>query len=191
MSSERAITVEEFERIAPLLDSPSELVDGKLRVMSPTNFRHGLISAHLAFILKLYMREHPNVGVVVGEETGFRINDPRHPVQAPDAAFVSAARVPRATHDVDDPLDHFMDGAPDLAIEILSPSDVFTETQEKALRWLTAGAREVWLVDGRHEVVYVLRPREEMRALRRDDVLSSPHLLPGFSLPLPELFATR
>jgi Uma2 family endonuclease len=52
MKSERAMTVEEFERIAPLLDSPSELVDGKLRLMTPTNYRHGLLSAEIAHILK-------------------------------------------------------------------------------------------------------------------------------------------
>ena len=129
------MTVEEFERIAPPLDSPSELVDGKLRLMTPTNYRHGLLSAEITHILKTYLDAHPEMGEVVGAETGFRINDPHYPVQAPDAGFIRAERAPREEQGKDDPLDHFMVGPPDLAVEVRSPSERFAAVRAKAERW--------------------------------------------------------
>jgi len=191
MSAERAMTVEEFERIAPLLDSPSELVDGRLRLMSPTNYLHGLLASHVAFILKLYVQTQPDPGDVVGAETGFRINDPRYPVQAPDAAYISAARAPRDSPDGDDPLEHFMDGAPDLAVEVRSPSETFAAIRGKCQRWLNAGSRETWIVDGHRETVHVMRPTGDVVVLHKTDTLTSPDMLPGFSLTLTELFTRR
>ena len=95
MTAERAMTVEEFERIAPLLDGPSELVDGRLRLMSPTGFAHGVLALRIGAALDRYAEEHAEAGEAVGAETGFRIDDPHHPVQAPDAAFVGVNRISR------------------------------------------------------------------------------------------------
>ncbi len=191
MSVERAMTVEEFERIAPLLNSPSELVDGRLRLMSPTNYLHGLLTNRIALALNLYLQTHPDPGDVVGAETGFRINDPHYPVQAPDAAYISAERAPRDSPDGDDPLEHFMDGAPDLAVEVRSPSETFAAIRGKCQRWLTAGSRETWIVDGHRETVHVMRLPGDTVVLRKTDTLTSPDVLPGFSLTLAELFARR
>ncbi len=191
MSAERAMTVEEFERIAPLLDGPSELVDGRLRIMSPTNYLHGLLTNRVALALNLYLQTHPDPGDVVGAETGFRINDPRYPVQAPDAAYIGAERVPRAAPDGDDPLEHFMDGAPDLAVEVRSPSETFAAIRGKCQRWLNAGSRDAWIVDGHRETVHVMRPTGDVVVLHKTDTLTSPDVLPGFSLSLAELFARR
>ncbi len=191
MSSQRAMTVEEFERIAPLLDSPSELVDGTLHLMSPTNYRHGLLSGKIAHLLNAYLDAHPDVGEVVGAETGFHIADPRHPVQAPDAGFIRVDRVPREGQGDEDPLDHFMEGAPDIAVEVRSPSERIAAVRAKAERWLKAGATEVWIVDGQREAVQVLRRDMEPMALRGDDALTSQDLLPGFSVTVRDLFARR
>lgn len=191
MRNTRAMTVEEFERVAPLLDSASELVDGTIRLMSPTNYRHGLLTGRIAYLLNVYLDAHPEIGEVVGAETGFRINDPRHPVQAPDAGFISAARAPREEQGEDNPLDHFMEGAPDIAVEVRSPSERLAAVRAKADRWLAAGAREVWIVDGHRGVVHVLRRATEPVVLQPGDVLTAPHVLPGFAVPVTELFARR
>jgi Uma2 family endonuclease len=185
------LTVEEFERIAPLLDGPSELVDGKLRLMSPTNFRHGILSNRLGHIITSFLEEHLEVGGdVVGAETGFRIDDPRRPVQAPDVGYVRAGRAPDETGD-EDSLDHFMDGPPDLAVEVRSPSERASALRAKADRWLTAGTNTVWIVDGRRETVQVLRPGTAPITLTRDETLTAPEVLPGFAVPVARLFARR
>jgi Uma2 family endonuclease len=189
MINERSMTVEEFERIAPLLDGPSELVDGRLRLMSPTNYRHGLLSSKIAYLLYDYAARHPGTGEVVGAETGFRINHPRYPVQAPDAGFIRADRAPGRSHGAVQDLDHFMDGAPDLAVEVRSPGERLAALQAKAQRWLESGSRAVWIVDGRREVVYHLRRDTPPQILNSADLLEESEVLPGFSVSVAELFA--
>lgn len=192
MASERPMTVEEYERIAPYLNGPSELVDGRLRLMSPTGFLHGVLANRIGGALDRYVEEHPDAGEATGAETGFRIDDPQHPVQAPDAAFVAAARVPHWTGSGrDDPAMRFMRGAPDLAVEVRSPDDTIEEMQAKARRWLTAGSRQVWLVDGIRLAVEVWRPDAPPTLLRLGDTLEAPDLLPGFALDLARLFRRR
>ncbi len=192
MASERRMTVDEYERIAPYLDGPSELVDGRLRLMSPTGFLHGVLANRIGVALGRYVEEYPDAGEATGAETGFRIDNPQHPVQAPDAAFVAAARVPISTGaGRDDPAMRFMRGAPDLAVEVRSPDDTIEEMQAKARRWLAAGSREVWLVDGLRLTVEVWRPDAPPTVLRPGDTLQTSDLLPGFALDLARLFRRR
>lgn len=191
MSSERAMTVEEFERIAPLLDSPSQLVDGTLHLMSPSSYRHGLLTGKIAHILNTYLDAHPEMGEVVSAETGFRINDRHYPVQAPNAGFIRAAHTPRARQGKDNPLDHFMVGAPDIAIEVRSPSERLAAVRAKAERWLAAGSSDVWIVDGRREIVHVLRRDAAPIVLHGDDVLTAPDVLPNFAVAVGDLFVRR
>lgn len=191
MTTERAMTVEEFERIAPLLDGPSELVDGRLRLMSPTGFMHGVLAIRIGSALDRYAEEHPDAGEAVGAETGFRIDDPSHPVQAPDAAFVSADRVPASTgQGRDDPALRFVQGPPDLAAEVRSPDDSMAEMRAKARRWLAVGCHEVWVIDGQRQTVEVWRHGAKPVLLHMSDTLTSP-LLPGFFLSLAHLFRRR
>ncbi|HZS86751.1 MAG TPA: Uma2 family endonuclease [Chloroflexota bacterium] len=189
MINERSMTVEEFERIAPLLDGPSELVDGRLRLMSPTSYRHGLLSGKMAYLLCDYATRHPGTGEVVGAETGFRINHPRYPVQAPDAGFIRAGRAPGRSRGAARGLDSFMHGAPDLAVEVRSPDERLAAIQARALRWLEAGSQAVWIVDGRREVVHRLHRGTPPRILNSADLLEEPEVLPGFSVLVAELFA--
>lgn len=85
----------------------------------------------------------------------------------------------------------FMHGAPDLAVGVRSPDDTIDEMQAKARRWLAAGSREVWLVDGLRSTVEVWRPDAAPTLLHRGDTLLAPGLLPGFSLDLTRLFRRR
>jgi Uma2 family endonuclease len=192
MATERQMTVEEYERIAPYLDGPSELVDGRLRLMSPTGFLHGVLSNRLGGALDRFVEAHPEAGEATSAGTGFRIDNPEHPVQAPDAAYISAARVPVSSGSGrDDPAMRFMQGAPDLAVEVRSPDATIEEMQAKARRWLAAGSQEVWLVDGLRFTVEVWRSDTAAALLRMGDTLRSPSLLPGFALDLARLFRRR
>jgi Uma2 family endonuclease len=102
-------------------------------------------------------------------------------VRAPDVAFVSSDRIE------DRPPAKFFPGPPDLAVEVLSPSDTASEVQEKAEAWLNSGCREVWLVDPRRKMATKLTPVEDSIVQQSVETLSI-DLLPGFSLAVAELF---
>src|SRR5207302_6065020 len=108
-----------------------------------------------------------------------------HPdtVRAPDVSFLSRERL--AEHPV--PETGFYPGAPDLAVEVMSPSDRRAEVEEKVAEYLDAGAREVWVVDTALTLVDVITKRSR-RSLQRHEVLTT-EILPGFSLPLADLFS--
>ncbi len=162
--------------------------------MSPTGLLHGILSARIAGVLDRYLDEHPALGEIAGAETGFRVDDPRRPVMAADAAFVRAERlpdIPEGPIKRDDPFVRFMDGPPDLAVEVRSPDDSAKDMAEKARAWVRVGAREVWLIDGMRETVRVFRTDGPPAALAKGDTLTSLDVLPGFALPLADLFRRR
>jgi len=103
-------------------------------------------------------------------------------VRAPDAAFVRSGR-PEASYR------GFYPGAPDLAIEVLSPDDRPGYVREKVAEWLEAGARAVWVVDPRIRTVTVHQPRRKPKRLGEDDTLRGGAVLPGFELPVAAIFA--
>jgi Uma2 family endonuclease len=132
---------------------PCELVRGELVMMSPAELEHGVIAQRIAAFLHAYVSAR-RLGVVTAAETGFVLSRSPDTVRAPDVAFVSASRLPRGS------ATGFFEGAPDLAIEVLSPSD----TRDQAARsraaakigdWLAAGCQEVWCVDPASRTVTV------------------------------------
>jgi Uma2 family endonuclease len=158
-----------------------ELLQGELMMMSPSGSMHGRYCAFLAASLWDYVDEHKS-GMVFGAETGFILARNPDTVRAPDVAFVTRERLP-------DPLPTgFFPGPPDLAVEVLSPSDRAGEVTAKTRGWLAAGCREVWLVDPETKTVTLHRPDGTIVQLSSSDILESPLLLPGFRKPLAELF---
>jgi len=158
-----------------------ELVRGKLRVMAPVNFRHGRFVAWLVRQVGDFV--DTNALGVVGTETGFVLARRPDIVLAPDIAFVQADRVPLPADQ-----DSYAELAPDLAIEVLSPSNRAQEMVDKVLLYLEAGTRLVWVFDPNREAVAVHTPDRLARTLLADDVLDGGDVLPGFSLPVAELF---
>ena len=123
------------------------------------------------------------MGVVFGAETGFWTERNPDTVRAPDAAFVSNERLPAEGL----PRGYFQ-GAPDLAVEVVSPGDSAAEVRGKAEEWLQAGARLVWLVYPESRAVTVFRSREDVRTLASTDELTGEPVLPGFRCRVEELF---
>ncbi|MEK6375990.1 MAG: Uma2 family endonuclease [Acidobacteriota bacterium] len=154
-----------------------ELVRGELRKMSPSGARHGRVAARIVASLLNHV-DRQRLGAVYSSETGFRISRQPDTVRAPDAAFVRTERVVDTAS--------FFDGPPDAAFEVISPGDTYTEIEEKTLDWLRAGVRTVVVVDPRTESVRVHRAAG---ATAVADVVEIDDVIPGWPLPLSELFA--
>lgn len=180
----------QFERVTAeeLLAMPDdglrrELIDGEVLVTPPPGEEHGVVAARMLIKLGSHVLAH-NLGIVHAAETGFRIGSDPDTVLAPDAAFVSRERVERAAVGKG-----YRAGAPDLAVEVVSPSDSFVDVEAKVARWLEAGCRMVIVINPARRAATVYRSRDEIALLTESDVLDGGDVVPGWSLPLRELFA--
>jgi len=158
-----------------------ELVRGELRMMIPAGGEHGRIAGTLALVLGGHVRAG-NLGTFYGAETGFVLSIDPDTVRAPDFAFVRAERGRP-------PLRGYVPGAPDLAVEVLSPDDRPGYVREKVAEWLEAGARAVWVVDPRDRTVTIHEPGRPPLLLAETESLSGGDVLPGFELPVRDVFA--
>ena len=172
------------EDLARLEDGAAryDLIRGELIKLNPAGFRHGNLAAAFAQYLRDFVRRE-HLGVVVGAETGFRLGPDT--VLGPDAAFVRSDRLPPESE-----WDAFLPLAPDLAVEIVSPSDRATYVMDKVMEYLDAGVRMVWIVEPRRRTVTIYRADHAARVLTEADALDGEDVLPGFSLPVAEFFAT-
>ena len=159
-----------------------ELVRGKLRRMTPAGNIHGHVSMRLGSGLEQFVREN-RLGRVYAADTGFRLGSDPDTVRAPDVAFVSRDRLEEVGE-----VPGYWPGAPDLAAEVLSPSDTHAEVTEKSLAWLEAGCRLVLAVDPSQRTVTAYRSREDIGILTRGDTIDGADVVPGFALPVSDLF---
>jgi Uma2 family endonuclease len=160
-----------------------ELVKGELKKMSPAGFEHGVVGMTLGMLLAYYVKAN-NLGVVCLAETGFKIASDPDTVLAPDASFVRRERIPQSGLPK-----AFYPGAPDLAVEVVSPGDTKKEVAGKVEDWLTAGASAVWIVNPKRRTVTVHRPQAEAITLGENDELDGQDVVPGFRCNVSEIFA--
>ena len=153
--------------------------------MTPAGFRHGVIAQRLAQRLSVYV-ESADLGVVVAAETGFQIGHDPDTVRAPDIAFVSRERAPAR-----DRLTGYYPGAPDLAVEVISVGDHYVDVSQKTADWLSAGVRQVWVVDPQLCQVAMYRSATDVQILTEKDTLEGGTMLPGFACPVAEIFCVR
>ena len=158
-----------------------ELVDGDLVRMTPAGAEHGVVAARVAHVLQEYADTQG--GVCCGGETGFILRRTPDVVRAPDAAFVSRERVPKNGIPKS-----FWPFAPDLAVEVPSPNDRFSEVHLKIAEYFAAGTRLVWIVEPATRRVHVYRSPHEVQVLERDGELTGGDVLPGFRCAVKRLF---
>jgi Uma2 family endonuclease len=165
-------------------DIRRELVNGRVIEMPPHGFPHGEIVGRVCRRLVEHV-EPTRAGRVVAGDIGFVLNVPGDPerVRAPDVAYVSLARLPEGRRP-----EGFMMGAPDLAVEVLSPSDAVGDIQQKVRDYLDAGARLIWLIAPESRTATVYRADGSARLLRDPDTLDGEDVLPGLSIRLSDLF---
>ncbi len=159
-----------------------ELVEGELHMMSPAGGRHGRIAGKLFLRVGNHVERH-DLGVAFAAETGFLLQQNPDTVRAPDVSFVSHTRLGAfANHPGYLPL------APDLAAEVVSPTDHFSEVEAKAEAWLSAGVQVVLVVDPQSSSIRVYRSLAQILVIR-DGLLDLGDILPDFTLDVVELFA--
>jgi Uma2 family endonuclease len=159
-----------------------ELVLGELHMMSPAGHEHGRVAMRIGSILEQHVRMH-QLGTVYAAETGFLLSREPDTVRAPDAAFVSRERLTQAVE-----VAGYLPLAPNLVAEVVSPHDTFTQVEEKAHAWLEAGTSMVLVVDPGTRTVRVYRTKDNIAVLYEGDQLDAGDVVPGWKLPVGELF---
>ena len=169
------------DELFDLPDSPfrHELVKGELLTMPLPFKEHGAVSANLTFALMQYVKTN-KLGVVYAE-AGFKLESDPDTVLGPDVAFVRRERVTISKK--------YGEGAPDLAVEVISPSDRPQRIKWKTEQWIQHGARAVWNVNPQTMTVSVYRENGEVRHFSGADILTDDDLLPGFKISLTEIFS--
>jgi Uma2 family endonuclease len=159
-----------------------ELVRGELRRMTPAGNRHGYIVGELFAELRNHVKAN-NPGRTYAAETGFKVASDPDTVRAPDAAFISRQQVEKTGS-----TEGYWPGAPDLAVEVVSPNDTHSEVVEKTLAWLEAGSRMVLVADPGNRTLTVYRSPRDVSVLRQGDTADGGDVVPGWTLPVAQLF---
>ena len=179
----RTYTVEEFMRL-PDDGRVYELAQGRLERMSPTGGEHGRIASVLHTYLTNYVWEH-DLGETFAAETAFVLDPEEGTVRAADVAFVAAARLDGINEDA-------VPFPPDLAVEVVSPSDRAGVVRRKVAEYQRAGVSLVWVVNLRRQTIDVYHPHKTVpTVLGSDDELDGEDVVVGFRLPVLAVFARR
>jgi len=158
-----------------------ELVEGVLVEMPPAGAIHTIISALLVRLLGNFVADNHLGGYVTDAQGGYQLAEAPDTVRAPDAAYIAGVRVSELTGT-------YFKGAPDLAVEVISPNDKAVDVQEKVDEYLDHGSRIVWTVYPKTRAVVVHTP-DGSRTLHENDTLDGGDILPGFRLPVRDIFA--
>lgn len=183
MTATKLVTAEELERM-PDDGFRYDLIAGELIKQMPAGLEHGALAAVIAWILNNFVIPR-ELGLVVGAETGFLLaRNPDH-VLGPDVAFIRADRLPSS----EEAWKKYLPLPPDLAVEIVSPSDRAKTIRDKVIDYLDHGVRLLWVVHPTRRTVTVWTAERITRVLREDEELDGGDVLPGFSVRVGEIFS--
>ena len=182
VASEKKVWTDEEFMALPDDGGRYELVDEQVVDMGNSGMEHGNISAYLCGLIELYVRPK-KLGVTCDSSTAFTLKSGNK--RSPDFSFVSKERLqglrrlPKG----------FFQGAPDLAIEVISPSNTFEEIHTKLVEYFDNNCRVVWVINPDERSVVVYRQPQPDRLLKMTDSLDGEEVIPGFTLPVAQLFA--
>jgi Uma2 family endonuclease len=180
-TAQKLLTAEEFATLPGPDDRQCELIRGIISAYEEhPSWSEGWIRGKIGHLLYDFVAPR-KLGLVAGR-TGFVLERNPDTVRAPGVCFVRADRLPRE-------LPTYLDGAPDLAVEVQSPSNRKREMAEKIAQYLRTGSRLVWYVDTTHRTITVYRPRLDAIVLNLGDRLSGYGVLPSFDCPVAEIFS--
>ncbi len=167
--------------LEPVLDADREyeIVDGQPEEKVKGGALHGGVGARLIGELWGHVKTN-HLGGIYGADTTFMIGENQ---RLPDIAFVATSRIPWEGEP-----EGIWPIAPDLAIEIVSPTDLYLKLVSKVHDYLAAGVHQVWLVSVEHRTVTVYASRTDARIFQETDEIAGGDLIPGFRLEIAELF---
>ena len=160
-----------------------ELIRGELCETMPSGGRHGEVVVLACLALGNFIVPR-RLGRLAASDSGVLLERDPDTVREPDIAFISAERLP-----LDVEVSGYYEVVPDLIVEVVSPSDSAREVMDKALMWLSFGARMVWAVNPQSRSVDVYRPGERTLTLTQDDTLDGLDVVPGFVCPVGDIFS--
>jgi Uma2 family endonuclease len=175
----KLITGEELAAMGDI--GPCELIEGRIVPMTPTGGEHGRIEVNIGAELLAYVRSH-KLGQVLAGEVGIYTHRNPDTVRGADVLFISNERYAQKTSP------GFLDIAPDLVVEILSPNDSWIEVTQKLREYFAIGVRLVWAVNPQAHSVYAYRALTDVREFTENDDLPGDDVLPGFSVKVAQLF---
>lgn len=178
----RRYTIDDLESLTAA-DRWFEIIDGELHEMAPSGFEHSSIGLRLGGMLTAFVITH-RLGATTGADGGYVFSREPFVMFAPDVAFVREDRLPPREQ-----RQQILEVVPDLVVEVVSPNDSAGEVHAKVLRYLEFGVRLVWLVHPQQRSIAVYTPDGHARVLRERDALDGADVVPGFSLPLADVFA--
>ena len=159
-----------------------ELIRGALSETMPAGLRHGQIVVRLVIRLGNFI-EPRKLGTLAASDSGVWLERDPDTVREPDIAFFSAAKIP-----LDADVPGYAEVAPDLVVEIVSPTDRLSAVNDKALMWLRYGIRLVWVVRPEERLIDAHRDGHPVVTLDESDALDGHDVLPGFSCAVREVF---
>jgi Uma2 family endonuclease len=175
----KLITGEELLEMGDI--GPCELIDGRIVPMAPTGGEHGNIESNLTTELKVFVRQH-QLGWVMSGEVGIYTRRTPDRVRGADVLFISKERASERPAG-------FLKTAPDLVVEVISPTDRWQDIQQKIEEYFAIGVQWVWVVEPENRAVRVYRSTTELQKLAEGDTLIGEGALAGFALPVVEIFA--
>ena len=185
MSVKQMVTAEEFEDMPDVPGKRFELVEGEVVEVPGAGALHGLILFALAQLLERFVRQH-DLGLVMPDGVAYVLHRDPDQLRIPDVSFVAWDRVPE-----EGAPEGFWQGAPTLAVEVVSPHDRADDIYDRVQDYLAAGSRQVWVLWPRQRSLSVYRPDADTRELGPDALLDAGEILPGFSVRVGDLFEAR
>lgn len=166
-------------------DLQRELDEGELILMAPAGAQHGLVEVRLTGLLFAEV-ERRKLGVLFSSDTGFILQRNPDTVRCPDLAFVRNARLPLSYAKEGG----YVEGPPDLAVEIQSPSQSPADVEKKVRQYLAAGTHTVWVIHPRRKQARIFGPADTIQDIDKNGFLTAPEILPDIRISLGGIFAT-
>lgn len=173
------ITGEELHAMGDI--GPCELVEGRIVHMSPTGMPHGVYEGNLYFALRQFVEEH-DLGVVGTGEVGIYTKREPDTVRGADVVFISHERNEQRSPS------GYIDVAPDLVVEIMSPNDRWTDIVEKLREYFAIGVKLVWVANPESRSIFAYRSLTDVHEFAAEDELAGDDVLPEFKVQVAELF---
>ncbi|NUM48314.1 MAG: Uma2 family endonuclease [Anaerolineales bacterium] len=178
---QKLITAEAFAEMAEI--GRAELINGRIIEMPPPQNRHGRCESKFTIRIGNFVEKN-RLGIVMSGENGIYIRRNPDTVRAADVTFISYTQWEKQIDK-----DGYLEIAPELIVEVLSPSDSWTKVMTKLRDYFSIGVRLVWVADTETHIVHVFRSPTDVREFKEGEELPGDEVLPGFSVAVGELFA--